>query len=483
MAKEPGSQTNVKGIGLFGLMGIVVSSCIGSGAFALVGQLAKVAAPGPAIIAWLVAGAGFLLLAFALSGLGESRPDLDGIFSYAHVGFGPFAGFLSGWGYWISCWLGNVAFANAMMSTLALWFPAFGTGGNSPVAVAVASVFMWAMTLLVIHGMESASFLNAVVMVVKVGALLVFVALAAAGFNAGVFTADFWGHVGLQIHGLTEEVSLGGPGHQVVSCLIVMMWCFIGIEGASVLSSRARSRKDAGRATVLGLLVLLVVYMAVSVLPYGVVPQGQIAEMRDTTSMAQLAGLMAPSWGREFMTVAMVVAVAGCWLSFTILPAETSQLMAEHRLLPGVWARLNAKGAPVYSLLMVAGCTQAFLVLTMFSEQAYDLALSICTVAIVVTWGLAAAFQVKESWAHGRYAKGLVGMGAVVFLLVGTLFEGIDYVLLSCIGYVPGMVVYALGRREAGERVFSHGEAVVAVLIVAGAAAAVAMIANGAIHV
>ena len=41
-----------KGIGLFGLIGMVVSSCIGSGVFAITGQLAGVASPGAVLVAW-----------------------------------------------------------------------------------------------------------------------------------------------------------------------------------------------------------------------------------------------------------------------------------------------------------------------------------------------------------------------------------------------------------------------------------------------
>ena len=59
----------VKGVGLFGLIGLVVSSCIGSGVFATTGQLANVASPGSALVAWLICGLGFLFLAMALANL------------------------------------------------------------------------------------------------------------------------------------------------------------------------------------------------------------------------------------------------------------------------------------------------------------------------------------------------------------------------------------------------------------------------------
>lgn len=48
-----------KGIGLIGLIGMVISSCIGSGVFAITGQLAGVASPGAVLIAWLIVASAF----------------------------------------------------------------------------------------------------------------------------------------------------------------------------------------------------------------------------------------------------------------------------------------------------------------------------------------------------------------------------------------------------------------------------------------
>ena len=63
------------GIRLIGLIGMVISSCIGSGVFAITGQLAGVASPGAVLIAWLIVGVGFLALAFSLNNLTEKRSD------------------------------------------------------------------------------------------------------------------------------------------------------------------------------------------------------------------------------------------------------------------------------------------------------------------------------------------------------------------------------------------------------------------------
>ena len=87
-----------KGIGLFGLIGMVVSSCIGTGVFAITGQLANVASPGAVLVGWLIVGVGFLALAFSLNNLTEKRSDLHGIFSYADGATGS----PHGWATWPS---------------------------------------------------------------------------------------------------------------------------------------------------------------------------------------------------------------------------------------------------------------------------------------------------------------------------------------------------------------------------------------------
>ena len=79
MANDNTKVDNPNGVSFFGLVGMVVSSCIGSGVFALTGQLANVASPGAALVAWLVCGLGFLFLALALAYVGSKRPELDGV--------------------------------------------------------------------------------------------------------------------------------------------------------------------------------------------------------------------------------------------------------------------------------------------------------------------------------------------------------------------------------------------------------------------
>lgn len=467
------SAQSTKGIGLFGLIGMVISSCIGSGVFAITGQLAGVSSPGASLIAWAVVGIGFLALSFSLNYLTEKRADLHGIFSYAREGFGSFAGFLSGWGYWLSAWLGNVAFATMMMSTLGYFFPTFIAGNTLP-CVIVASLFMWLMTWFVIRGVESASFLNAIVMIAKVLAIGIFIVFSVFLFNAAIFTQDFFGTLSQNIAGMVSEpeglISTANVPQQVINCMIILMWCFIGIEGATVISSRARRKSDVGKATVIGMICLLVIYIGASILPYGFMPYQEVAQL-NYPAMLYVFEAMAPGWGGAFIAIAIIISVAGAWLSFTILPAETSADMADQKLLPESWKKTNGFGAPQTSLIIVGVCTQIFLLITMLAKDAYNFAFSLCTVSIVVTWALAAAYAVKLAAKKRNIVQCIVALIALIFQIVAVLFNGWSFLLLACAGYIPGFFVYAKARSEYTKKPFlqalTRGEVAGTILITA----------------
>lgn len=233
-------ETENKKLGLLALTALVISSSIGSGIFGIASDMAEGTSPGAAIVAWIITGVGVLMLCLALTNIINKRPELSGIFSYATETFGPFGGFISGWGYWLSAWLGNIAFATIMMSALSYFIPALGDGSNL-LSIIVASVILWIMCLVVNRGIESAAFLNVITTVCKLVPLLLFSIVAIIAFKADIFTMDFWGTV-------SGNFSFKDVMSQVNSSMMVLMWVFVGIEGAAMMSDRAKTKKTAGKA-------------------------------------------------------------------------------------------------------------------------------------------------------------------------------------------------------------------------------------------
>ena len=72
----------------------------------------------------MITGVGMLMLAFVFQTLATRKPDVDGgVYGYARAGFGNYIGFTSAFGYWVSAWVGNVAYLVLLFSTLGYFFP------------------------------------------------------------------------------------------------------------------------------------------------------------------------------------------------------------------------------------------------------------------------------------------------------------------------------------------------------------------------
>ena len=274
--------------------------------------------------------------------------------------------------------------------------------------------------------------------------------------RTSLFTADFWGNVydnavAAGQYG-PDAAPLGGVGTQIFNCMIIMMWCFVGIEGASVVSSRAARKTDVGKATLIGFICLMLIYVGASVLPYGYMSSAEVAAL-DYPALVYVFSSMAPGWGGPFISIAIIISILGSWLSFTILPAETTSEMADYKLLPASWGKLNSHNAPSMSLLIVGACTQAFLIILLFSADAYDFAFSMCTVAIVITWAFAAAYQAKWGVQNKNGVQAAIGFVAVAFQVIGVLFNGWSFLLLTCVGYIPGFFIYVKARKDYGNAI------------------------------
>ena len=280
---------NRQKLGVGALTALVVGSMVGGGIFSIPQNTAASAGVGATAVAWAITGVGMLALAFVFLNLARRQPALDsGIYAYARASFGPFTGFSSAWGYWFMAVLGNVGYYVLLFSTLGHYWPVFGDG-NTQVAVACASAMLWATHALVLRGVREAALINQVTTLAKLVPLLLFVLLVALAFQPGVFQADVWGRANPQLGGVLEQVR---------GMMLVTVWVFIGVEGASVYSAHAARRVDVGRATLVGFLFVLALLVAVSLLSMGVMAQPELAGLKNP-SMAYVLERAVGPWGAD----------------------------------------------------------------------------------------------------------------------------------------------------------------------------------------
>jgi arginine:ornithine antiporter/lysine permease len=462
------------GLGLAALTALVVGSMIGSGIFALPSQMAASAAPGPLLIGWGITGLGMLMLAFVFQTLVNRKPEVDGgVYGYARAGFGNYVGFSSAWGYWVSAWVGNVGYLVLLSSTLGYWFPSF-EGGNTFRAILVASVVLWVVQALTLRGVQSAALVNTLVTIAKVVPILTFIAIAAVGFKAGIFTQDIWGN-STQIDG----ASLGSTLDQVKNMMLVTVWVFIGVEGAAVYSQRAAKRSEVGRATIMGFVGVLVLLLAVNLLAYGLMAQAKIAGLSDP-SMAGLMKDQVGGWGAGFISMGLLISLLGALIAWVLLSVEILRLPARDHVLPGVLAKENAHGAPHVALWLTAFCVQAMLVWTLFNDSTYTDLIYLATSLILLPYLWSAAYQVMlavrgETYEHGdaRTRDLLIGLLALAYAVWLVYAGGWEYVLVAGLFYLVGTAFYVWARKESREIVFTAVEKVLVGVVLALSVAAV----------
>ena len=452
---------------LMPLVALVVGSMIGGGVFNLPSDMSRHASPGAIIIGWAITGIGMLMLAFVYQGLAVRKPDLNaGPYAYAKAGFGEFIGFNSAWGYWISAFLGNVAYAVAIFSALSYFLPFFGGGNNTP-SIIGASICLWLIHSLVLNGVKQAAFVNIVTTVAKLVPLFLFVLVGLVAFNWDKFHFDFWGQ------GVGGSAGLGPVLDQAKSTMLVTLWVFIGIEGASVYSSRAANRSDVGRATLLGFAGALGIYVLVSLLARGLMPQAELAGLK-IPSMAGVFESVVGPWGAALINIGLIVSVGGAFLAWTMLCAEIPYVCGKEGTFPKWFAGENAKGSPANSLWITNGLIQLFLILSYFSTNAYNFFYFIASVAILPPYVFSGAYALKLALTGETYGAAdmnrnrdiIVGAVSTIYGIWLVYAAGLQYLLMCMVLFAPGILVYFKARQERGARAFTTLEAMIAAGIV-----------------
>jgi len=183
-------------------------------------------------------------------------PNSDGgLYAYARHEFGDFAGYLTGWCYWVQAWAGNAAIVSSWVSyvdALLGWHPS-GIGNWG-----IALIGLWVPALVNLAGVKQVAWFQNVTVVLKFLPLL-FVGVAGWFFvstgNFGAFNAS------------------GGSLYDAIGIAAgVALFSFIGVEVAAITAKRVKDpRRNVGRASVLGTAASAIVYLLVSAAVMGLV--------------------------------------------------------------------------------------------------------------------------------------------------------------------------------------------------------------------
>jgi arginine:ornithine antiporter / lysine permease len=464
MSATPATQK----LSLFALTAMVVGSMVGSGIFSLPRTFGIATGPFGAIIAWCIAAGGMYTLARVFQFLAERKPDIDaGVYAYAKAGFGDYPGFLSALGYWIGSCIGNVSYWVLIKSTLGAFFPVFGDG-NTVVAIVVASIGIWLFHFMILKGVQQAALINTVVTVAKIVPIVIFILILLFSFKLGLFRENFWGGTGMPDKSLFDQVK---------ATMLVTVFVFLGIEGASVYSRYAKKRSDVGTATVLGFLGVTTLMVLVTMLPYAVLQRADIAGMRQPSMASTLEAVVGP-WGAVFVSMGLIVSVLGAYLAWSLICAEVLSAAGRTKDMPRIFATENENRVPAAALWLTNIVVQLFVISTYWSNDAFSLMLNLTSVMALIPFFLVAAYGVLMNRRGETYetrpqeqTRDLIFASiALVYTLFLIYAAGTKFLLLSCILYGPGTVLYFWARLEQKARLFTPVEWGIFIAAVIGAA-------------
>lgn len=450
---------------------------VGAGIFSLPRTFGENTGPFGALIAWLIAGTGMYMLARVFQTLAQRKPDLNaGVYAYAKAGFGAYPGFLSAFGYWVGSCIGNVSYWVLIKSTLGAFFPVFGDG-NTVVAILVASVGIWIFHFTILRGIKQATFINTVVTIAKIVPILIFIALLIVAFNADLFRENFWGGPQLEQAGLFEQVR---------GTMLVTVFVFLGIEGASVYSRYAKRREDVGVATVLGFLGVTALLVLVTLLPYAVMERTDIAELRQPSMAGVLSAVVGP-WGGVFVSIGLLVSVLGAYLAWSLICAEVLFAAAKTNDMPRVFSRENRNAVPAAALWLTNIVVQLFVISTYWSVDAFSLMLKMTSAMTLIPYLLVAGYglliairgETYEAAPRERTRDMIVTAVAAIYTAFMIYAGGMKFVLLACVLYAPGTLLYVWARREQGQRVFGPVEWAIFLVTAVGFALGIHGLATG----
>ena len=433
---SPRNRQKARVLGLTSATGLVIGSIIGTGVFAMPAVLAG--AGTSSLLTLGVIAVGAMLLAVMFGQLTRRVPNSDGgLYAYARHEFGDFAGYLTGWCYWIQCWAGNAAIVAAWVFYVDALFGIHPSGiGNWCIAL----TGLWVPAIVNLAGVRQMAWFQNLTVVLKFLPLL-FVGVVGWFFvskgNFGAFNAS------------------GGSLYDAIGIAAgVALFSFIGVEVAAITAKRVRNpERNVGWASVLGTAASALLYVAVTAVIMGLVPHHAL--VGDTAPFVTAFGTIFThgAWAGKLVAALAVVSGIGALNGWTLVTTEVSRAAAQDGLFPRAFAWTDRKDTAWFGIVMAALLPSALMLwsyttatgLTVFTNL---VALTVVTVAIPYLFSacaqltyLASRRRRVQGWALARDAT-IAGAG-VLFSLWVAFAAGYQAVYLALLVVLAGVVVYA----------------------------------------
>ncbi|KAA6404648.1 amino acid permease [Candidatus Tokpelaia sp.] len=355
------------------LVALGIGGIIGTGIYTLIGTAADKAGPA-VLLAFIIAGIVCTCAAFAYAELATMIPVAGGAYTYTYtacgeilawaVGWSTIFGFLlvasvvaSGWSAYCSPYFVH------LFSTLGIDLPywalhvygsvdaASGAHGfiNLP---AVVVVFIVAGFLLL--GTRESALVNAVLVVLKVGALLLFAAVALCYFNSeNMHPVNADGTQGFMPYGFFKEFTADGVERGVMAAAAAVFFAFYGFDTVATAAEETKNPERNLSIGIIGSLMgCILIYIFVSLAAVGAMPFTEFAHQGDV--LAFVLRRLDNDWAAGIIAIIAGLALPTVILAFFYAQTRLLFTMGRDRLVPAGFAKIGESGTLIGTIIFTA---------------------------------------------------------------------------------------------------------------------------------
>ena len=330
------------------LVALGVGGVVGTGIYTLVGVGANLAGPA-VILSFVVAGAICACAALAYAEVASMIPASGSAYTYSYVALGEIIAWVVGWSLILEYSLvvsavavGWSGYATGFLSSLGVHLPVAFTAGphaggiiNIPAVVIVALVAGMLMA-----GTKESATLNAVLVVIKVAALILFVAVAGPHFDLANFQP-------FMPHGFARTVDANGVQYGVMAAAAIIFFAFYGFDAVSTAAEEA---KNPGRDMPIGIVgsmfICTLIYVVVAAAAVGALPTSEFANSPEP--LALILRTLSSGPAAALVAAAAVIALPTVILAFFYGQSRIFFVMARDGLFPKALAEVSPRtGTPI----------------------------------------------------------------------------------------------------------------------------------------
>ncbi len=433
-------KANSQKIGLITTTSLVVGNMIGAGIFVLPAALANYGSI--SILGWVLSAIGALILAKIFSNFSKIIVGKSGgPYTYSKVGFGDFIGFLVAWGYWISCWVGNAAIAIAIISALSFFFPVLET--NPYYAVILGLGFIWLFTWVNSKGIKEFGRIQVVTTILKLVPLVFIIIIGIFFFKMDNFPA----------FNLTGESNFA----TIPVVAVLTLYAFLGIECATIPAENVKKPEVIiPKATMLGTIISTLVYIFSTIILFGIVPADIL--QKSPAPFAEAGKIIGGEYVGYLVSAGAAIAAIGALNGWILITSQIPMATAKDNLFPKVFKEENAKGVPVFGLIIGSVLTSLVMLMNFTSGlvEQFEFIILLSTLTCLVPYLFVSAayiiVMIEKRIYVNSYIKtfllGSLGFGYSLWTIYGSGHDTVFYGFLLLLLGIPFYILMKWNKRN-----------------------------------